>query len=440
MTQLLTIDVPNLSSRLSLRRNFTWTFAGNMVYAASQWGVLVVLAKLGSPEVVGQFALGLAVCAPVILFANLQLRSVQATDARREYTFADYLGLRLMTTLAAYLGIIAIVLLSGYRQETALVILLIGLAKSFEAISDVIFGLLQQHERMDRIAKSLMIEGPVTLVVMAVVMALTGSVVWAVASMAAAWGLQLALYNLGSARLILRGAGEGSEWRRLRPRFHLGTLRRLGWLALPLGFAGTLSSLNLNIPRYFIGYFEGEHQLGIFATIAALPMVGVLIINALGLSAGPRLAQYFRNGDWQAFRRLRNQLVGIGALVGMLGIVGVLVVGVPVLNLLYSPEYAEAADVLLILMVAGALQFSYIFLGSALSAMWNFSYQAYVQVISIVAVVLLCFILVEPYGIRGAAYAILFKSVFEGAAYIVALVYSVRRHQQPSIQDVRKSS
>ena len=67
--------------RLSLRKNFTWTFAGNAIYAASQWGQLVVLAKLGTPETVGQIALALAICAPVIMFANLQLRSVQATIA-----------------------------------------------------------------------------------------------------------------------------------------------------------------------------------------------------------------------------------------------------------------------------------------------------------------------------------------------------------------------
>ena len=34
--------------RLTLRMNFLWTLAGNVVYAACQWGILVVLAKLGT--------------------------------------------------------------------------------------------------------------------------------------------------------------------------------------------------------------------------------------------------------------------------------------------------------------------------------------------------------------------------------------------------------
>jgi len=77
----------NEVTALSLRANFSWTFVGNVVYAGCQWGMLVVLAKLGSPETVGLFALGLAVTAPVIQFVNLQLRGAQVTDAAHEYQF-----------------------------------------------------------------------------------------------------------------------------------------------------------------------------------------------------------------------------------------------------------------------------------------------------------------------------------------------------------------
>src|SRR4051812_28390850 len=109
---------------LTLRRNFSWTFAGNVVYTGSQWGMLVVLAKLNSPEAVGQFALGLAVTAPVVMFTNLHLRVVQATDAKHQYRFGDYLALRLITTTLALLIITGIVFLARYPEETMLVILI----------------------------------------------------------------------------------------------------------------------------------------------------------------------------------------------------------------------------------------------------------------------------------------------------------------------------
>jgi hypothetical protein len=86
-------------SGLSLRSNFAWILGGNLMYAACQWGAIVALAKLGSSYVVGQFSLGLAIATPVLMFTNLHLRAVQATDALRSSGFAEYLRLRSVMTL-----------------------------------------------------------------------------------------------------------------------------------------------------------------------------------------------------------------------------------------------------------------------------------------------------------------------------------------------------
>ena len=90
----------SINKPLSLARNFSWTLIGSGLYAFCQWGMLVVLAKLCSTQMVGQFALGLAITAPVFMFAGLNLRTVQVTDARRDFQFGDYLGLRLLSIAA----------------------------------------------------------------------------------------------------------------------------------------------------------------------------------------------------------------------------------------------------------------------------------------------------------------------------------------------------
>src|SRR5262245_20155316 len=116
-----------VAARPCLRENAAWTLAGNVVYTGCQWGILVVLARLGSPEMVGQFVLGLAVSAPVLMFTNLQLRGVLATDARHEYAFADYLGARLLMTALALLVIGCVVAGSQYSFAIAAVVLSVGL-------------------------------------------------------------------------------------------------------------------------------------------------------------------------------------------------------------------------------------------------------------------------------------------------------------------------
>src|ERR1035437_5155132 len=152
------VNSPAAVPARSLRLNFSWTVMGNVVYGGTQWGILVLLARLGDPGAVGQFSLGLAITAPIMLFASLSLRAVQATDARTEFQFRDYAGLRILMTIIAACVIFGV---SGalYRGETALTVAAFAVSKGIESLSDVIYGLWQQQERMDLIAKSLMLRG-----------------------------------------------------------------------------------------------------------------------------------------------------------------------------------------------------------------------------------------------------------------------------------------
>src|SRR3954471_24801543 len=112
---------------------------------AAQFAMLVALAKLGHPQMVGQFAFGLAITAPLFLLANLRLRTVLATDVDQSRPFTDYLLVRLLTTGAALVASIGIAFVTGN-----LVVAALGFSKSVESISDLYYGAMQRRELMDR--------------------------------------------------------------------------------------------------------------------------------------------------------------------------------------------------------------------------------------------------------------------------------------------------
>jgi O-antigen/teichoic acid export membrane protein len=148
---------------LSLRRNFAWGLTGNVVYAACQWSMLAVLARLTSPEVVGRYALGLAIGTPIFLFTNLNLAQVQATDARGEYALGDYRGLRLLSNMAALAGMCLWVAFAHYDAPTNCAVLLVALTKAVESESDVFYGFFQQQECMNLSSLSVMLRGVLAL-------------------------------------------------------------------------------------------------------------------------------------------------------------------------------------------------------------------------------------------------------------------------------------
>lgn len=410
---------------LSLRKNFSWTFVGNVVYAACQWGILVVLAKLGTPEMVGQFALGLAVTAPVMMFSMLQLRGVQATDAKREYQFGDYLALRLITTALALAVIVGIVAVSGYKRETALVILIVGAMKGVDALSDVYYGLWQQHERMDGIAQALMLNGVLSTATLTAIMAATHNIV--LATLGTATGSVGALaFTLAKNRRLALATGLAA-----RPTWNTHLLWRLSRLALPLGVVMLLISLNTNIPRYVIQHYLGEAQLGIFAAIGYLMVAGSTIVAALGQSASPRLARYFAEGTSDLFLRLLARLICVAVALGLAGILIALGGGRQLLMTLYRADYAAFTHVFTWLMIAAGIGYVASFLGYALTAARHFAIQAPLFVVVTTVTLAAAWFGTSRFGLVGAAWAVILGSVVQFAGMAIVVTLAVRRRARP---------
>ena len=403
-------------NKLPLRKNFTWTLVGNLVYAGCQWGMLVVLAKLGSQEMVGQFALGLAITAPVIMFFNLQLRAVQATDARQEFLFGDYFGLRLITALFSILLIFGIVLAANYRLETALVILIVGIAKVVEAISDVFYGLFQRGERMDFIAKSMIIKGLISLSALGAFIYFTRNILWGTIGLAIIWALIFICYEIPKGALILKFGFQATKgtfhektnlMKIIKPRWVLKTLNKLAFLAFPMGLVMMLISVNSNIPRYFIEGYFGESELGIFAAIAYLTFAGGQIVSALGQSASPRLSILFAGGNIQTFIGFLGKFIGLAALIGSVGVLSALLFGREILTFFYRAEYAKRLDVLLILMVAGGIGYISSILGYGMTAARHFMDQVPLFALVAGTSMITCLLLIPTYGLIGAAISVL---------------------------------
>jgi O-antigen/teichoic acid export membrane protein len=398
-----------------------------LVYGACQWLVLSALAKLGNRTMVGQFSLGLALTAPVVLLANLSLNTLQVTDARREYAFHEYFGLRLVTTAAALPAIVGIALGGGYHRTTAVVILIVGVSKVIDAVSDVLMGLLQQRERMDLVARTQATTGVSALLATTVLLWATRDIVWCVSGTTLGSLVALAAVALPSAAAVLQASGPDEAARRLLPSLRRERALLLAKQAAPIGVITMLLSLNTTIPRYFLERHAGEGAVGSFSALAAFMVLGTMISNALGQAASPRLAAHHAAGDVRSFCRLLFRMCGVVVGTGVVGVGAAALLGRPLLTLLYRPEYAEHEHVFVWLMAASAFSQMTGVLGVAASAMRLFRPQVPAHCVNTAVSVALFAYLVSRHGLRGAAWATLIASVLLLISYSMITAFGVRR-------------
>ncbi len=284
----------------SLRANIAWTFVGNAVYAGCQWLMIVALARLGSTEVVGTFALALTVTAPVMMLATMQLRWVQATNGQDQVCVRDCLTFRCLSMLIAVVVCLAIAWVGGYDQTTLGVIFLVAIAKAFESISDVLYGWYQQFERMEFVSRSLLIRGPLSVVALGMGFFWTNSLFFACTSLAVAWAVILIAFDIPQACWFARNVAGGSLWPRWRPT----ELTQLFIRSLPVGLTAGIFALQANIPRYFVERHFGAAELGVFAAMAYVLLAAETFVRAVNQSAMPRLARFLRRKSSVASVRL----------------------------------------------------------------------------------------------------------------------------------------
>jgi len=404
-----------------LRSAFGWTFAGNVIYALASWGMLSAVAKLSTTAAVGQYALGISIVGPIFVFATLQLRTVHVTDARSEFSFADYFTLRCLGIVLGFLAVIAIVIVGRYDWNTSAVILLVSLAKAIECLGEGTAGALQKVERLDLGARSLMIRGAVAVPIFALVLFRFHQVALAVSAVAVAWAIVLFAYDLRIVRNLLRGERFLSS--------SLGKLWQLLGVSLPLGLVVGIVALNGNVPRYVVLHYLGPTQLGVFVSLAYIISAVNLIVWALGQSVSARLARMFAAGDLLGFVHIMRRLVFLGVILGVAGVPAAILFGKPVLRLLYSPEYAAYSNILPVMAVVAGISAVGLFLDYGLTAARCFRAQVPIIGFATLAGFIVAALMIPAHGIFGAALGLLASAIVLAVGNGAVLAVAIRNAQ-----------
>ncbi len=425
---------PATVSPLSLKQNVSWIMLGNVVQAAARYGMVVLLIRLCGLAASGRFIFAFAVCTPIWALANLGLRAALVTDARREFRFADYLGLRLLTSAAAVAALAGVVAWAGFGGQALLVIGVIAAGKLWEGLSDIFHARQQQHERMDRVAVALMIRGPLGLLLLGLGAWSTGNLPIAACGFPLAMAATFLLWDLPQGmrlnraeelenRPLAAGRASGGPWR--QPVDWRG-LARLSWVTLPLAVVSFEVALVPNIPRYVVRSMLGEGALAVYASVGYLVMMGLMVVMAIGHSASPRLAKYHAAGQRAAFCRLLAKLTAVTTTMGLAGMLIVFFFGDRLLRLI-DAQMVGHQDLALCLMVFASLMYFNGPLGRALDATRRFKTHMLLRTTGIVVSLVLVPLLVEAYGLFGAAEAMTASAAVLTILYVAAIAGEIRR-------------
>jgi O-antigen/teichoic acid export membrane protein len=397
-----------------MRTRLSWALGGNLIYALSQWLIITVIARFGSGEDLGIYSLGLAITAPIVMFFSFQLRTILATDAKNEYSFPQYLGGRIIHLTLSFIIIVPIAVLYSDNNKTIIIIIIMGIVKYIEALSDICMGYFQKEGNVDLIGKSQFYRGVSTAFVMSIIYISTQNLIISCLGLLIVMLLRYKLYDI----------------KKLIPLTNVKPVFNKSWVSLilltyPLGAASLISSLNTNVPRYFLDYFWGVEEVGIFSALYYVLIAGNMFLTPISLLAAPRIANAYNKDSVTAFIKINMKLAFLVSMIFLIFFLLVLVKGELIITILYGKKYALYSEEFIVISLSLLFAFVTTFFVLSTVAARVIKLQPIINLLVLIVTLFSSYFLIRDFSVLGASYSLLISRFFQMICSFGLLIYVI---------------
>jgi O-antigen/teichoic acid export membrane protein len=353
-----------------------------------QLAVMTVTARQFGPSAAGEFALALALTAPVFVILDLGLRTLYLSRTPRP-AYRQLLSVRAVATACALAVCVGLGLL---RPEMLLVVLVVALNKAAELFLELSIGPLQLLGRLTRATVVTLLASGTTVAVY-----LSTANAGFVPALAAAMFSGAALLSAGS--LVLGGRAAAQVERGAR---HASDVRGLVRDGLALGLGNGIVSLATSVPQLILAATFSTVVSGRYAVMLYVVLAGEMVMNAVSQSVLPSVADRVTAEGPRGLRRWALRWTRIGTLLAVPAAVVAVATAAALLPRLLGEVYAmtmpEAAMLAGMLVLLPAL-----FVGSvALQARNDYRTTALISVATLLVVTVSAFLLVPVFAATGA--------------------------------------
>jgi len=399
-----------------------WSLAGHGLSQVIKLGSNLVLTRLLAPELYGVMAIGYVVLTGLGMFSDIGLNAGAIRSQRGdEPTFLNVgwivqfgRGVVIMLAALFFSGALKVAALNGWVPEHSvyanpvlpLLIAVVSSQSLIESCESTKVWWARRHMQLAPLIKIELASQVATTIVM-IVWALLSPSVW---TLAGGW-IFGALLKAVLTHAVLPGPPNRLEW---DPQAFREIVQFGKWVFLSSSFFFLLSAAD----RILLGGMLTSQTMGFYSVAFTLvSVVQVAVQRIAGSVVLPALGEVFRTGPEQlkqTFYRIRRPmdlacLVPAGALV---------VLGEPVVHLLYDPRYAPAGWMLSVLAVTLVATRMTVF-DQCLIAMGRVKGLSLLNAIRLVIVYSTIPLGYLVYGMQGAIMAVAISSLLNSLAVLV---------------------
>lgn len=206
--------------------------------------------------------------------------------------------------------------------------------------------------------------------------------------------------------------------RQAKARYESGDWRRNGVI---LASSGSVRAANEQVAALLLGPIAGAEAVGLYAVASRGAALIAFMLNAVNVTLASSFAGLHTTGDHSRLQRLVTRSARLILVTSAPLALLMIVFSEQLLAGLFGREFAAAATVLAILAVGQILHVAAGSAGILLNMTGHGAVSARAHVLALVATIVLCAILIPPYGATGAAIAVSLGRLLADAVMTIAV-------------------
>ncbi len=323
----------------------------------------------------------------------------------------NVLSIKLLLVFTAYLILICAAFLMSRSGPALLVVYILGLYITLNAISQIFQATFQAFQSMEHIAMSQVLNA-IIMVAGAYIVVTTHSDVVAYSLVYLASAAAILVYNIIIVTL---------NYAQPTPAFDLRFWKQILAGGIPLSFSALFSFLYYRIDIVLIGMLLNDTGVGEYSAAYKLIEALICIPVMYSMAIFPLISSYFHYRD-ENLNIMFSKSIKYLYIMGMPIVIGTVLLADQFIELIYMGKYASSAPVLQALALGLLVIFVNIIPQSVLTGTNLQKTSIKINIVGTVVNVALNLLVIPVYGIVGSAYTMVITQVIIGV-----LTYSVLR-------------
>ena len=177
-------------------KDFLWNMIGTTLNSFLSLFLLIIVTRINGIEMSGSFSFIFTLTLILQMFSNYGGRIYQVSDYKNEFSFQEYLGSRVKTSLLAIIFFIIMCLFYKFDLTLSIVAISLMALRLIETFSDVFYASFQKHEQLYKVGISLTLKALLILLFFVISEVLTKNIIISSISILLASILVFIFYDL----------------------------------------------------------------------------------------------------------------------------------------------------------------------------------------------------------------------------------------------------